>query len=56
MLRNPAAKNAGKLMTLPEFLDLAKASNITGILIEIEVTNNHSVRLSVQKERKKKID
>ncbi|AQK69186.1 Glycerophosphodiester phosphodiesterase GDPDL3 [Zea mays] len=36
MLRNPAAKNAGKLMTLPEFLDLAKASNITGILIEIE--------------------
>jgi glycerophosphoryl diester phosphodiesterase len=54
MLRNPAAKNAGKLMTLPEFLDLAKASNITGILIEIEVTNNHSVRLSVQKERKKK--
>lgn len=34
--RNPLAKNAGKLMTLPQFLDLAKASNITGILIEIE--------------------
>lgn len=36
MKRNPQAKNAGKLMTVPQFLDLAKASNITGILIEIE--------------------
>ncbi|KAG8070080.1 hypothetical protein GUJ93_ZPchr0006g45104 [Zizania palustris] len=34
--RNPAAKNAGKFVTLPEFLDLAKASNVSGILIEIE--------------------
>ncbi|KAF6985805.1 hypothetical protein CFC21_003620 [Triticum aestivum] len=34
--RNPAAKNAGKFMTLAEFLDFAKASNITGILIGIE--------------------
>ncbi|XP_044981436.1 glycerophosphodiester phosphodiesterase GDPDL7-like isoform X1 [Hordeum vulgare subsp. vulgare] len=34
--RNPAAKNAGKFVTLPEFLDFAKASNITGILMGIE--------------------
>ncbi|KAG8086572.1 hypothetical protein GUJ93_ZPchr0010g9983 [Zizania palustris] len=34
--RNPAAKNTGKFVTLPEFLDLAKASNVSGILIEIE--------------------
>lgn len=34
--RNPAAKNAGKFWTLPEFLAFAKTSNVTGILIEIE--------------------
>uniref|UniRef100_A0ACD5V4X3 Uncharacterized protein n=2 Tax=Avena sativa TaxID=4498 RepID=A0ACD5V4X3_AVESA len=34
--RNPAAKNAGKLLTLPGFLDFAKTSNVSGILIEIE--------------------
>ncbi|CAL4970928.1 unnamed protein product [Urochloa decumbens] len=34
--RNPAAKNAGKILTLPQFLDMTKASNVTGILIEIE--------------------
>nr|CAB3449129.1 unnamed protein product [Digitaria exilis] len=34
--RNPAAKNAGKFMTLPQFLDMAKASNVSGILIEVE--------------------
>uniref|UniRef100_A0A0D9VD43 glycerophosphodiester phosphodiesterase n=1 Tax=Leersia perrieri TaxID=77586 RepID=A0A0D9VD43_9ORYZ len=34
--RNPAAKNAGKFVTLPEFLDLAKATNVSGILIEME--------------------
>uniref|UniRef100_A0ACD5TEF4 Uncharacterized protein n=1 Tax=Avena sativa TaxID=4498 RepID=A0ACD5TEF4_AVESA len=34
--RNPAAKNCGKFMTLAGFLDYAKASNISGILIGIE--------------------
>nr|XP_045085756.1 glycerophosphodiester phosphodiesterase GDPDL7 isoform X2 [Aegilops tauschii subsp. strangulata] len=34
--RNPAAKNAGKFFTLPEFLHFAKSSNVSGILIEIE--------------------
>ncbi|XP_062223860.1 glycerophosphodiester phosphodiesterase GDPDL7-like [Phragmites australis] len=34
--RNPAAKNAGKFMTLSQFLDMAKASNVSGILIDIE--------------------
>uniref|UniRef100_A0ACD5T847 Uncharacterized protein n=1 Tax=Avena sativa TaxID=4498 RepID=A0ACD5T847_AVESA len=34
--RNPAAKNAGKFVTLAGFLDYAKASNISGILIGIE--------------------
>ncbi|KQK05224.1 glycerophosphodiester phosphodiesterase GDPDL7 isoform X2 [Brachypodium distachyon] len=34
--RNPAAKNAGKLLTLDEFLDYAKSSNVSGILIGIE--------------------
>ncbi|KAF9617605.1 hypothetical protein IFM89_037668 [Coptis chinensis] len=34
--RNPANKNNGKLLTLTEFLDLAKASKSVGILINIE--------------------
>ncbi|CAN6246888.1 unnamed protein product [Urochloa humidicola] len=34
--RNPAAKNAGKILTLAQFLDMTKASNVSGILIEIE--------------------
>uniref|UniRef100_A0A0D9YNG4 glycerophosphodiester phosphodiesterase n=1 Tax=Oryza glumipatula TaxID=40148 RepID=A0A0D9YNG4_9ORYZ len=34
--RNPAAKNAGKFVTLPEFLDLAKATNVSGIMVEME--------------------
>jgi hypothetical protein len=37
--RNPAAKNAGKFVTLAGFLDYAKASNISGILIGIEVAS-----------------
>ncbi|EMS54688.1 putative glycerophosphoryl diester phosphodiesterase 3 [Triticum urartu] len=42
--RNPAAKNAGKFMTLAEFLDFAKASNITGILIGIERSCTYRVQ------------
>lgn len=38
--RNPVAKNAGKFMTLPGFLDMAKASNVSGILIDIEVSSD----------------
>ncbi|KQJ93736.1 glycerophosphodiester phosphodiesterase GDPDL7 [Brachypodium distachyon] len=34
--RNPAVKNAGKFLTLTEFLDFAKTSNVSGIMIEIE--------------------
>ncbi|XP_072147742.1 glycerophosphodiester phosphodiesterase GDPDL7-like [Setaria viridis] len=34
--RNPASKNAGRFLTLPQFLDMAKASNVSGILIEME--------------------
>lgn len=37
MLRNPANKNAGKLLTLAEFLEFAKAKVVIGILINIEV-------------------
>lgn len=37
ILRNPANKNLGKFMTLPEFLDFAKAKAVSGILINIEV-------------------
>ncbi|KAL8152472.1 hypothetical protein V2J09_010232 [Rumex salicifolius] len=36
MPRNPAAKNLGKLVTLAEFLDIAKKRAIPGILINIE--------------------
>ncbi|KAL6888393.1 hypothetical protein ACP4OV_009419 [Aristida adscensionis] len=34
--RNPAKKNAGKFMTLAGFLNMAKASKVSGILINIE--------------------
>ncbi|KAL1534077.1 glycerophosphodiester phosphodiesterase GDPDL6-like isoform X1 [Salvia divinorum] len=33
--RNPAFKNSGKLLTLPEFLELAKAVAVKGIFISI---------------------
>ncbi|XP_010241663.1 PREDICTED: glycerophosphodiester phosphodiesterase GDPDL7-like [Nelumbo nucifera] len=34
--RNPANKNKGKFLTLPEFLDFAKAKAVPGIMIDIE--------------------
>ncbi|KAF7838166.1 glycerophosphodiester phosphodiesterase GDPDL7-like [Senna tora] len=34
--RNPAYKNSGKFLTLPEFLEFAKAKAPTGILINIQ--------------------
>ncbi|XVE53677.1 hypothetical protein DITRI_Ditri03aG0021800 [Diplodiscus trichospermus] len=34
--RNPEAKNKGKFMTLADFLELAKAKAVSGILINIE--------------------
>lgn len=37
LLRNPAANNQGKFMTLAQFLDFAKNSRVSGILISIEV-------------------
>ncbi|PON79420.1 Glycerophosphoryl diester phosphodiesterase [Parasponia andersonii] len=36
ILRNPANKNQGKFLTLPEFLDFAKAKAVSGVLINIE--------------------
>jgi len=40
--RNPANKNSGKFVLLSEFLELAKAKAVTGILINIEVISMHS--------------
>lgn len=34
--RNPAYKNAGKFVTLPQFLELAKSKAVSGVLIGIE--------------------
>ncbi|KAL5066231.1 hypothetical protein RYX36_027968 [Vicia faba] len=34
--RNPADKNSGKFVTLPEFLELAKTKAVVGILIHIQ--------------------
>ncbi|KAL3643240.1 hypothetical protein CASFOL_014055 [Castilleja foliolosa] len=36
LIRNPANKNSGKLVTLSEFLELAKTKAVTGILISIQ--------------------
>lgn len=36
MLRNPSNKNAGKFVTLAEFLEFAKTKAVSGILINIE--------------------
>lgn len=36
LVRNPTNKNSGKLLTLPEFLDLSKAKAATGVLISIQ--------------------
>ncbi|KAG0480761.1 hypothetical protein HPP92_011619 [Vanilla planifolia] len=36
LVRNPAAKNVGRILTLPEFLAFAKGSSIPGILINIQ--------------------
>ncbi|KAH6817397.1 SHV3-like 5 [Perilla frutescens var. frutescens] len=36
LVRNPANKNSGKLMTLPEFLELAKTKAVHGVLISIQ--------------------
>lgn len=37
--RNPANKNNGTFVTLPEFLELAKTKSVGGILINIPVSN-----------------
>ncbi|GFP81712.1 glycerophosphodiester phosphodiesterase gdpdl7 [Phtheirospermum japonicum] len=36
LIRNPANKNSGKLVTLSEFLALAKTKAVTGVLISIQ--------------------
>ncbi|CAN6976023.1 unnamed protein product [Brassica oleracea var. botrytis] len=37
--RNPANKNAGKFMTLVDFLEFSKEKAVTGVLINIEATS-----------------
>lgn len=40
LARNPANKNSGKFVTLPEFLELAKTKAVHGILISIKVSSS----------------
>lgn len=37
LIRDPARKNVGKFVTLPDFLEFAKAKAVPGVLINIEV-------------------
>lgn len=37
--RNPANKSSGKLITLQEFLKLAKTKAVPGVLVNIQVSN-----------------
>lgn len=40
MFRNPNERNAGKLVSLTDFLNLAKNStSLSGVLISVEVTS-----------------
>lgn len=45
--RNPANKNAGKLMTLTEFLEFAKTKAVHGVLISIQVIDSPSNLLHI---------
>ena len=36
--RNPSNKNAGKFMTLADFLEFSKEKAVTGVLINIEAS------------------
>jgi len=44
-LRNPANKTSGKLVTLQEFLEIAKTKAVPGVLVNIQVRNITNFRV-----------
>jgi len=37
--RNPANKTSGKMVSLQEFLEIAKTKDVPGVLVNIQVSN-----------------
>lgn len=54
--KNPMAENQGKLLTVEDFLELAKSKGATGVVLYIEVTCNFRVWLRLHNDVFRKMD